>query len=313
MLLAKRTRVLVISGQHGDEKTPVLAMLNLIGKLAEDRADTGALRETIAAFITVANPDGFAASHRYNAAGVDLNRDWEAAQQPETAAVRRFVISFRPHVIIDLHEWSSSAAYRPDCVEAPSFGKDPAHKLARSLAGRMASSSGERLRLKPVLFERNSDRRLAHRWFTEQGISSLLIETSPDWSTTVRIEAYERAVLTALASISGRDPGVSSALAALRSQYPRADSAAADFFPPSRPHRASAGQAGCWITLIAAAAYIVIRCGSHSRARPIALGRPGRMPDIQRLTISEVVCWDMSVHARLELIRRHRPRPTDRK
>ena len=48
-----------------------------------------AKREIRAAVVPLANPDGVEQGHwRHNAQGVDLNRDWDRFQQPETRALR---------------------------------------------------------------------------------------------------------------------------------------------------------------------------------------------------------------------------------
>lgn len=75
--------VIVIVGQtHGNEDSP--------HELVE-AAKAHAWSDTTVWVIDTANPDGAAVHSRYNANGVDLNRDGQAMSQPESRTVRDFV------------------------------------------------------------------------------------------------------------------------------------------------------------------------------------------------------------------------------
>lgn len=50
------------------------------------------------------NPDGYARRIRFNARGVDLNRDFIAATQRETRIARKLVLRLRPDVTIWFHQ-----------------------------------------------------------------------------------------------------------------------------------------------------------------------------------------------------------------
>jgi murein peptide amidase A len=50
------------------------------------------------------NPDGYARRSRFNARGIDLNRDFLAASQRETRIARRLVLRLRPDVTIWFHQ-----------------------------------------------------------------------------------------------------------------------------------------------------------------------------------------------------------------
>ncbi|HOK54174.1 MAG TPA: DUF2817 domain-containing protein, partial [Armatimonadota bacterium] len=73
-ITSNRTRVLVLSGQHGNEPLPVHAVMELIHELSASRRDLA--ENTVVAFIPTVNPDGLVNNKRYNASGSDLNRDW---------------------------------------------------------------------------------------------------------------------------------------------------------------------------------------------------------------------------------------------
>jgi hypothetical protein len=97
---------LIVGGIHGDES----AAVPLVREFAPPRGHPVAL-------LPLANPDGVARASRYNARGVDINRnagfDWRADSaepagdapwsEPETRALREFVLNWRPAKIIALH------------------------------------------------------------------------------------------------------------------------------------------------------------------------------------------------------------------
>jgi protein MpaA len=97
---------LIIGGIHGDES----ASIDLVREFAPPRSNPVAL-------LPLANPDGFARASRYNARGVDINRNagfnWRADSEepsghapwsePETRALQEFILTWRPAKIISLH------------------------------------------------------------------------------------------------------------------------------------------------------------------------------------------------------------------
>jgi hypothetical protein len=97
---------LIIGGVHGDES----AAIDLVREFAPPRSNPVAL-------LPLANPDGFVLASRYNARGVDINRNagfhWRADSEepagyapwsePETRALRDFILKWHPAKIIALH------------------------------------------------------------------------------------------------------------------------------------------------------------------------------------------------------------------
>ncbi len=106
--LAPENVTLLIGGQHGDEPATV--------RLLEEFAGVFHGPEPVA-IIAPANPDGLATYSRYNARGVDLNRNcgfnWHAESEeppgpgawsePESCALRDFITALQPAKIVSLH------------------------------------------------------------------------------------------------------------------------------------------------------------------------------------------------------------------
>lgn len=103
---------LVIGQMHGDEHAGVRVARSII-------RDAGRLRGINLWVIPTMNPDGDAHRTRKNAHHVDLNRNWphnwrpltgqyysgpHALSEPETRAVRRFLLAVRPRYVVSLHQ-----------------------------------------------------------------------------------------------------------------------------------------------------------------------------------------------------------------
>lgn len=82
--------VLIIGRQHPPEATGTMGLLAFVEELAGASPLAQEFRENFQTHvIPLVNPDGVDLGHwRHNTGGVDLNRDWEAFNQPETRAVR---------------------------------------------------------------------------------------------------------------------------------------------------------------------------------------------------------------------------------
>ena len=86
----KKGVLIITSRQHSPEVSGDLAMRAFTeGFITQDSLATAFLQNFEVHLFPMVNPDGAEAGHwRLNANGADLNRDWEAFNQPETQAVR---------------------------------------------------------------------------------------------------------------------------------------------------------------------------------------------------------------------------------
>jgi Succinylglutamate desuccinylase / Aspartoacylase family len=130
-------RTLLVGGLHGDE----MATITLLETFRARVPEAGPV-----AILPLANPDGFERRTRYNARGVDLNRNcdfnWRSDSvepsgtapwsEQESRVLRDFILSWRPAKIVSLH-WALAE------VEA-----DGVHSAALATAMWEAMSDGQR-------------------------------------------------------------------------------------------------------------------------------------------------------------------------
>lgn len=99
---------LIIGGMHGDEQATFVLLESFLAKA-----------RTLPSFLAIPalNPDGVHRQWRYNARGVDLNRNFETNwspaseepsganpwSEPETCLLRDVILEFRPLKIVSLH------------------------------------------------------------------------------------------------------------------------------------------------------------------------------------------------------------------
>ena len=102
-----RLRVLVVGGQHGDERAGYEVALRLARDLAA--GPLAPLRGALdVAVVPVLNPVGMRLGTRVDGAGTDLNRDHATLSSPAVRALWELHASWRPHVVLDLHEMGPS-------------------------------------------------------------------------------------------------------------------------------------------------------------------------------------------------------------
>ncbi len=195
-----KTRVMIVAGQHGDEGNPVESVLSLCGKLASG-SEPELLKKCVFIVVPVANPDGFAEKQRLNAQGIDINRDWATLKAPEAVFVDRTIRTWRPHVLIDAHEWTGPTNTAGNEIEvAPTISDSRAHAMML-LAKKVESRSG----LLAHKCRPDGNPRLFHRRYTTLGHAAFLLETPCNVPYTSKDRAYEAAILSISQAVSSDD------------------------------------------------------------------------------------------------------------
>ncbi|HEX3600243.1 MAG TPA: M14 family zinc carboxypeptidase [Lacipirellulaceae bacterium] len=99
-------KILLWSQMHGDEPTHTAVLLDLANYLLQKPAELQAadiLSKCTLYFIPMLNPDGAEAVKRYNAQGIDINRDARRLSTPEGRALRKAVETIKPEFGFNLH------------------------------------------------------------------------------------------------------------------------------------------------------------------------------------------------------------------
>lgn len=117
---ANTRRLAVLCRQHGDEPEATASgaiflhqWLESSSPLYRNLADKTALL-----IICISNPDGAARYQRRTAANIDMNRDWERRKSPEVKALSAAIMSWRPNLVIDVHQWDPAPRMPPPMAEA---------------------------------------------------------------------------------------------------------------------------------------------------------------------------------------------------
>lgn len=100
-------RVFIMAGQHGDERYGRKAVNRLVKVFSQPGKFESRFPHIQLAVLENANPDGAAKRTRNNAIDIDLNRDHLLLDSKENRAIHGFVGSWKPHVIVDVHNFPS--------------------------------------------------------------------------------------------------------------------------------------------------------------------------------------------------------------
>jgi hypothetical protein len=118
---------------HGNEPSGTDADLQLLSELARG-SSCALLDRLVIGFLPLQNPDGRAAGTRVSAVGFDLNRDWFARTQPETAAKLDLLSRYPPLAFADQHEEGGTSFFFPPDT-------DPVHHEVPAAALRAMSAT----------------------------------------------------------------------------------------------------------------------------------------------------------------------------
>ncbi len=108
----QKSFTLIIGGMHGNERAPVPMLENFISQYMETSKITNPV-----SVITILNPDGYKTNTRFNAKGIDLNRNFpynwskeseepsgpSPLSEPESLALYKFILKYCPAIIVNLH------------------------------------------------------------------------------------------------------------------------------------------------------------------------------------------------------------------
>lgn len=193
----RKARILICAGQHGDETSPLKTLLSLAGQLA-----SGAYPELLSrcAIIVVpmVNPDGIAQCGRTNALGFDINRDWLALKTPEARFVDSIIALWKPHVLLDLHEWTDPSPIPGDSIEVAPCVRNEQAVAMRELAKVIATDS----QLTIIRCKTRGNSGMFHRRYVSAGYAAFLIETSSNTSQQDKDRAYRSVVIAAAQSLA---------------------------------------------------------------------------------------------------------------
>lgn len=177
-------RVVWVGGIHGDEREGARASAELAAAFL---AEPGALERVTLLVLEDLNPDGSAQKTRGNARGVDLNRNFPAANfragaragpaplsEPESLALFELLVAWRPELVLVAHSWRQQQFVNFD---------GPARALAERFAARAGFALRESKDLAPTPGSLGS-------WANERELALLTLEyrrgTDPEeaWATT---------------------------------------------------------------------------------------------------------------------------------
>jgi len=153
---------LLIGGMHGDETATVILLEDFLVR----HGGSGKRRGPVA-ILPLANPDGWERRSRYNARGVDLNRNFETnwnsdsleppgpgpLSEPESIVLRDFILTWQPKRIVSLH-WALAE------IDADGVQSTP---LAEAMWNAMDETDRKPYRLR-ITEEGHGLRRLQHTY-----------------------------------------------------------------------------------------------------------------------------------------------------
>ena len=134
----KLKRLVVICRQHGNEPEATGSGARLIYHWLKprDARERNLAARTALLIVPIANPDGAARYERRTALGIDMNRDWGRNQSVEVQVLTRWIRSWKPHLVIDNHQWLPSDRMPVPMAEAS--GGERARTAARAMSQRSA-------------------------------------------------------------------------------------------------------------------------------------------------------------------------------
>lgn len=189
------TKVLFWSQMHGDEPTATPAifdLLNYIAKETQSQWRKSWHEKLTLKFIPMLNPDGADNYQRYNAQGIDINRDAKQQQTPEGKILLSMAKIFQPDFGFNLHDqrrnYAAGDNKKPATISvlAPSYNKTKEVNEVRGTAMKLIGD------LVPVIehfipghigkYDDGFSERAFGDTFTALGTSTVLVESGGYYS-----------------------------------------------------------------------------------------------------------------------------------
>ncbi len=186
-----KINVLLWSQMHGDESTATRALMDLLNFL-QNKKEYVEFKRLLAAklsiyIIPMLNPDGADAFNRRNALGIDINRDAERLQFPESKVLKQIRDKLKPDFGFNLHDqmryYTPGSTFKPATISflAPAFNYEKEINDTRKRTMQVIASINESLqKIVPGHVGRYSDD-FEPRAFGDNmvkwGTSSVLIES----------------------------------------------------------------------------------------------------------------------------------------
>jgi len=212
-------RIFLWSQMHGDEATATMAIADLLNFLSE-KDQFQEIRDLLAKNCTLyilpmVNPDGAAVFTRYNAMGIDINRDFLRQQSPEGRILRKLRDDIKPHFGFNLHDqsttWSAGNTGNPATISllAPAYDVALSINPIRERAMQVITEINDTL-LKIIpehigRFDDEYDPRAFGDNFQASGTSTILIEAGGFYNDPEKQyirKLYFKAILSGLISIA---------------------------------------------------------------------------------------------------------------
>ncbi|MBV2130526.1 M14 family zinc carboxypeptidase [Arsukibacterium indicum] len=197
-------KVLAWSQMHGDEPTATAAIFDLLAIIEaqlQQQAATGEggpawLDKITLYLVPMLNPDGAERNSRYNALGIDVNRDALALQTPEGQLLMQAAKQIKPHYGFNLHDQNRYHAAgdnkKPATISllAPAFNQAREINPSRHAAMQLISA------VKPLLdktipeqlgrYDDEYSMRSFGDTFSSMGISTVLVEAGGNYNDPFR-------------------------------------------------------------------------------------------------------------------------------
>lgn len=244
-----KARIFICSGQHGDEINPIDAVLTFAERISSDN-DPVLLSKCIYIVVPIVNPDGFSVGRRSSANGVDINRDWSEKTSPEARYVNRIIRYWKPHILLDMHEWREQTSLPGNSIELARSSSS----TQDSAMSRTAFYVGNGCGLSLIRCSRDNNAGLFHRHYSGLGYGAFLIETACDESIAEKRTRYISAILRFTEAATNNGNRLESISPASIGFKPELVSAYLDSFPEKRP----VDNSGYRLLMILLAGYCVI-------------------------------------------------------